>query len=111
MLATHHGTSLAGLDPTRPAYPAAASWACVKRDGTEVPFQPGKLTRAVLGCFRDVAGRPADTPEAMVAHAAEIAWFAPVVASHTVYFVSNSVKSPRIGQSVVIDAIDFLPAK
>jgi peptide/nickel transport system substrate-binding protein len=45
------------------------------------------------------------------AHVAEIAWFAPVVASHTVYFVSNSVKAPRIGQSVVIDLIDFAPAK
>jgi len=25
--------------------------------------------------------------------------------------VSNSVKAPRIGQSVVIDTIDFVPAK
>ena len=45
------------------------------------------------------------------AHVADIAWFAPVVASHTVYFVSNSVKTPRIGQSVVIDLIDMVPAK
>lgn len=44
-------------------------------------------------------------------HVAELAWFAPVVASHTVYFVSNSVKVPRIGQSVVIDVIDMVPAK
>ena len=42
---------------------------------------------------------------------AELAWFAPVGASHTVYFVSNSVKVPRIGQSVVIDVIDMVPAK
>jgi peptide/nickel transport system substrate-binding protein len=45
------------------------------------------------------------------AHVADIAWFAPVVASHTVYFVNNSVKAPRIGQSIVIDLIDFVPAK
>lgn len=58
---------------------------------------------------------PLDKAEAawkkVYAHVADIAWFAPVVASHTVYFVSNSVKSPRIGQSVVIDLIDFVPAK
>ena len=63
----------------------------------------------------EAAALPLDKAESawkkVYAHAAEIAWFAPVVASHTVYFVSNSVKAPRIGQSIVIDAIDFLPAK
>jgi hypothetical protein len=63
----------------------------------------------------EAAALPLDKAEGawkkVYAHAAEIAWFAPVVASHTVYFVSNSVKAPRIGQSVVIDAIDFVPAK
>ena len=58
---------------------------------------------------------PLDKAEAswkkVYAHVAEIAWFAPVVASHTVYFVANSVKAPRIGQSIVLDLIDFVPAK
>jgi peptide/nickel transport system substrate-binding protein len=58
---------------------------------------------------------PLDKAEAawkkVYAHVADIAWFAPVVASHTVYFASNSVKMPRIGQSVVIDVIDMVPAK
>ena len=58
---------------------------------------------------------PLDKAEAswkkVYAHVADIAWFAPVVASHTVYFVANSVKTPRIGQSVVIDVIDMVPAK
>ena len=58
---------------------------------------------------------PLDKAEAswkkVYAHVADIAWFAPVVASHTAYFVSNSVKAPRIGQSIVIDLIDFAPAK
>ena len=58
---------------------------------------------------------PLDKAEAawkkVYAHVADIAWFAPVVASHTVYFVSNTVKTPRIGQSVVIDVIDMVPAK
>ena len=65
--------------------------------------------------MEDAALLPLDKAEAswkkVYAHVADIAWFAPVVASHTVYFVSNSVKSPRIGQSVVIDLIDFVPAK
>lgn len=63
----------------------------------------------------EAAALPLDKAEAawkkVYGHVVEIAWFAPVVASHTVYFVSNSVKSPRIGQSVVIDLIDFAPAK
>ena len=58
---------------------------------------------------------PLDKAEAawkkVYAHAAEIAWFAPVVASHTVYFASNNVKMPRIGQSIVVDVIDMVPAK
>ncbi|MGV0985720.1 MAG: ABC transporter substrate-binding protein [Limnohabitans sp.] len=58
---------------------------------------------------------PLDKAEAawkkVYAHAAEIAWFAPVVASHTVYFASSSVKMPRIGQSIVVDVIDMVPAK
>ena len=63
----------------------------------------------------EAAALPLDKAESawkkVYAHTAEIAWFAPIVASHTVYFVSNSVKAPRIGQSVVIDTIDFVPAK
>lgn len=45
------------------------------------------------------------------AQVVELAWFAPVVASHTVYFASKDVKTPRIGQSVVLDLIDVVPAK
>jgi peptide/nickel transport system substrate-binding protein len=44
-------------------------------------------------------------------HVVDIAWFAPIAATHTVYFVTDDVKVPKIGQSVVIDAINMLPAK
>lgn len=45
------------------------------------------------------------------AHVTDIAWFAPVAATHTVYFATDSVKVPKIGQSVIIDLINVEPAK
>ncbi len=41
----------------------------------------------------------------------EIAWFAPIAATHTVYFATDAVKTPRVGQSVVIDLVNVVPAK
>lgn len=75
-----------------------------------------KSEDATLTKLMDEAAQlPLDKAEAswkkVYAHVADIAWFAPVVASHTVYFAANSVKMPRIGQSVVIDVIDMVPAK
>jgi peptide/nickel transport system substrate-binding protein len=45
------------------------------------------------------------------AHVVDLAWFAPIAATHTVYFASDAVKAPAIGQSVVIDLINVVPAK
>jgi len=45
------------------------------------------------------------------AHVVDIAWFAPVAATHTVYFATDAVKLPKIGQSVVIDLVNVLPAR
>ncbi|NML42654.1 hypothetical protein HHL11_02755 [Ramlibacter sp. G-1-2-2] len=45
------------------------------------------------------------------AHTVDLAWFAPVAATSTVYFTSDDVKTPRIGQSVVIDLVNVVPAK
>jgi hypothetical protein len=44
------------------------------------------------------------------AHVVEIAWFAVVSAVHVVYFASNSIKTPAIGQSIVMDLTDVEPA-
>lgn len=41
----------------------------------------------------------------------DLAWFAPVGATHTVYFVHNSIKMPKPGASLVIDLINMEPAK
>jgi peptide/nickel transport system substrate-binding protein len=64
--------------------------------------------------INEAALLPLDKAEAawkkVYAHVVEIAWFAPVVASHTVYFASNTIKTPKIGKSVVIDLIDVVPA-
>jgi peptide/nickel transport system substrate-binding protein len=43
-------------------------------------------------------------------HVVEIGWFAVVSAIHVVYFASNTIKTPRIGQAVVIDLNDVEPA-
>jgi hypothetical protein len=40
----------------------------------------------------------------------DIAWAAPVAAIHVAYFASNTIKTPPIGQSVVIDLTDVEPA-
>ena len=45
------------------------------------------------------------------AHVVDIAWFAPIAATHTVYFATDAIKAPRVGQSVVIDLINVVPAK
>ncbi len=45
------------------------------------------------------------------AHVVELAWFAPIASTHTVYFVTDAVKTPKIGQSVIIDMINVVPAK
>lgn len=45
------------------------------------------------------------------ARVTDLAWFAPIAATHTVYFATDEVKTPKIGQSVVIDLINVVPAK
>ena len=45
------------------------------------------------------------------AHVVDLAWFAPIAATHTVYFATDDVKTPKIGQSVVIDLVNVVPAK
>ena len=41
----------------------------------------------------------------------ELAWFAPIAATHIVYFATDAVKTPKVGQSIVIDLINVVPAK
>jgi peptide/nickel transport system substrate-binding protein len=45
------------------------------------------------------------------ARVTDLAWFAPVGATHTVYFVHESIKLPKPGASLVIDLINMEPAK
>ncbi len=39
------------------------------------------------------------------------AWFAPIGAAHGVYFVSDKIKMPKMGASLVVDIINMEPAK
>ncbi|WP_310462399.1 ABC transporter substrate-binding protein [Sphaerotilus sp.] len=45
------------------------------------------------------------------ARVTELAWFAPIAATHNVYFATDEVKTPKVGQSVVIDLVNVVPAK
>ena len=45
------------------------------------------------------------------AQVVDLAWFAPIAATSTVYFATDEVKTPKIGQSVVIDLVNVVPAK
>lgn len=44
-------------------------------------------------------------------HVVDLAWFAPIAATHIVYFATDAVKTPKVGQSVVIDLINVVPSK
>lgn len=63
----------------------------------------------------DAARLPLPKAEAawkkVYARVVDLAWFAPIAATNTVYFASDDVKAPKIGQSVVIDLINVVPAK
>jgi uncharacterized protein YifE (UPF0438 family) len=39
------------------------------------------------------------------------AWFAPIGAAHGVYFVSDKIKMPKMGASLVVDIVNMEPAK
>jgi len=45
------------------------------------------------------------------ARVVDLAWFAPIAATDTVYFATDDVKTPKIGQSVIIDLINVVPSK
>ena len=45
------------------------------------------------------------------ARVADLAWFAPLVASNIVYLASDRVELPRPGLAVVIDLINVVPRK
>lgn len=63
----------------------------------------------------EAAALPLDKAEAawkkVYGRAVDLAWFAPVVASHATYFATNDIKTPRIGQSIVLDLMDIVPAQ
>ena len=73
--------------------------------------EDAKLTQLI----DEAANLPLTKAEAawkkVYAHVTDIAWFAPIAATHTVYFATDAVKTPKIGQSVVIDLVNVVPAK
>jgi hypothetical protein len=69
------------------------------------------LTRLMEEASNLPVDKAEDAWKKVYGHVVEIAWLAPVAAIHVAYFASNAIKTPSIGQSVVIDLTDVEPAK
>jgi peptide/nickel transport system substrate-binding protein len=76
--------------------------------------QYGSKEETLTRLMDEASNLPLDRAEEawkkVYAHVVEIAWFAVVSAVHVVYFASNSIKTPAIGQSIVMDLTDVEPA-
>ncbi len=63
----------------------------------------------------EASNLPADKADAawkkVYARVVDLAWFAPIGATHVVYFASDKVKMPRPGASLVIDLVNMEPSK
>ena len=68
------------------------------------------LTRLMAEASSLPVDKAADAWKKVYGHVVELAWLAPVAAIHVAYFASNTIKTPPIGQSVVIDLTDVEPA-
>jgi peptide/nickel transport system substrate-binding protein len=69
------------------------------------------LTRLMEEASNLPVDKAEDAWKKVYGHVVELAWLAPVAAIHVAYFASNAIKTPSIGQSVVIDLTDVEPAK
>ena len=68
------------------------------------------LTRLMEEASNLPVDKAEDAWKKVYGHVVELAWLAPVAAIHVAYFASNTIKTPPIGQSVVIDLTDVEPA-
>lgn len=61
----------------------------------------------------EASNQPLDKSEAawkkVYGYVVEQAWFAPIASIHVVYFASNKIKTPPVGQSIVLDLTDIEP--
>jgi peptide/nickel transport system substrate-binding protein len=76
--------------------------------------QYGSKEETLTRLMSDASNLPVEKSEEawkkVYAHVVEIGWFAVVAAIHVVYFASNTIKTPGIGQSIVMDLTDVEPA-
>lgn len=73
--------------------------------------EDGELAKLIDTAANIPLAQAEDAWRKVYAHVADIAWFAPVAATHTVYFATDKIKTPKVGQSIVIDLINVEPAK
>jgi peptide/nickel transport system substrate-binding protein len=76
--------------------------------------QYGSKDATLTRLMDEASNLPLDQAEAawkkVYAHVTEIAWFGLVSAVHVVYFASSNIKTPGIGQSIVMDLTAVEPA-
>lgn len=73
--------------------------------------QDAELTKLMDEAARLPLAKAEAAWKKVYARSVDLAWFAPVAATSTVYFASDDVRTPKIGQSVVIDLVNVAPAK
>lgn len=98
---------------TNAGVPNLAKFQPLGENGSLNPF---KNTDPELTRLLDVAGSTkiedaADAWKSVYSWVVDQAWFVPVSAVDVAYFASNTVETPKPGQSIVIDLIDVKPAQ
>jgi peptide/nickel transport system substrate-binding protein len=92
--------------------PNVARFQTLMPKGSLNPF--GSEDPEMLKMIAEASSMPENKSEAawkkVYARVVDLAWFAPIGAAHAVYFVSDKVKMPRMGASLVVDVINMEPA-
>ncbi len=73
--------------------------------------QDAEMLKLINAATQLSVAKSTDAWKKVYARVVDQAWFAPIGATHAVYFVSDKVKMPNIGASIVVDVVNMEPAK
>jgi peptide/nickel transport system substrate-binding protein len=93
--------------------PNVARFQTLMPKGSLNPY--GSEDAEMLQLISQASSLPVNKSEAawkkVYARVVDLAWFAPIGAAHGAYFVSDKIKMPKMGSSLVVDVINMEPAK
>ncbi len=91
--------------------PNVARFQTLMPKGSLNPF--GSEDPEMLKLIAEASSLPENKSEAawkkVYARVVDLAWFAPIGAAHGVYFVSDKIKMPKMGASLIVDVINMEP--